>query len=173
MTQPGSVSVEPLTVEHWPAVERIFAGGIATGQATFAEAPPTWAAFDAGKLPEHRYVAVDASGAALGWAAVSQVSSRPVYAGVVELSVYVDEAARGRGVGRTLLDALLAGTDATGIWTVQSGVFPENAASLALHAAVGFRVVGTRERLGRMTYGPQAGRWRDVLLLERRAPTVI
>lgn len=164
--------VVPLRVEHWPDVARIYADGIATGHATFAADVPSWEEFDAGKLPEHRFVALDDDGAVLGWVAVSSVSDRCVYAGVVEHSVYVDEAARGRGVGRTLLDALLASTDAAGVWTVQSGVFPENAASLALHAAVGFRAVGTRERLGRMTHGPHAGTWRDVVLLERRSPAV-
>ncbi|GIG21610.1 N-acetyltransferase [Cellulomonas chitinilytica] len=168
----GTVTVVPLTAEHWPDVERIYAAGIATGHATFADDVPTWESFDAGKLPDHRFVALDEAGAVVGWVAVSPVSDRCVYAGVVEHSVYVDEAARGRGVGRLLLDALLASTDAAGVWTVQSGVFPENTASLALHEAVGFRVVGTRERLGRMTHGPLSGRWRDVVLLERRSRSI-
>jgi len=168
----GTITVVPLTAEHWPDVERIYAAGIATGHATFAEAVPTWEAFDAGKLRDHRFVALDDAGAVLGWVAVSPVSDRCVYAGVVEHSVYVDEAARGRGIGRTLLDALLASTDAGGVWTVQSGVFPENTASIALHQAAGFRVVGTRERVGRMTHGPRSGEWRDVVLLERRSPVL-
>ncbi|MDM7853905.1 GNAT family N-acetyltransferase [Cellulomonas alba] len=168
----GDVTVVPLASEHWPDVARIYAAGIATGHATFADAVPTWQEFDAGKLPQHRFVALDADGAVVGWVAVSPVSERCVYAGVVELSVYVDPAARGRGVGRLLVDALLASTDAGGVWTVQGGVFPENVASLGLHAAAGFRVVGTRERLGLMTHGPLAGRWRDVVLLERRAGDV-
>ncbi|WP_291885710.1 GNAT family N-acetyltransferase [Cellulomonas sp.] len=168
----GTITVVPLTAAHWPDVERIYAAGIATGHATFAEDVPTWEAFDAGKLAEHRFVAVDETGAVVGWVAVSPVSERCVYAGVVEHSVYVDEAVRGRGVGRLLLEALLASTDAGGVWTVQSGVFPENTASLALHAAAGFRVVGTRERLGRMTHGPRSGEWRDVVLLERRSPAL-
>lgn len=167
----GVVTLVPMTAEHWTDVARIYAAGIATGHATFAADVPGWDAFDAGKLREHRFVALDPEGVVLGWVAVSPVSDRCVYAGVVEHSVYVDPAARGRGVGRLLLEALLASTDAGGVWTVQSGVFPENTASLALHAAVGFRVVGTRERLGRMTYGPLAGQWRDVVLLERRAPS--
>jgi len=168
----GTVTTLPLTADHWPDVARIYAAGIATGHATFAPDVPTWESFDTGKLPDHRFVVVDDTGAVLGWVAASPVSDRCVYSGVVEHSVYVDEAARGRGVGRTLMHALLASTDAAGIWTVQSGVFPENTASLALHDAVGFRVVGTRERLGRMTSGPLAGEWRDVVLLERRSPGV-
>ena len=163
-----SVSVLPLTAEHWPAVERIYAAGIATGHATFESAPPTWEAFDASRIPAHRLVAVDDDGTVLGWAAAVPVSDRCAYAGVIEHSVYVDPAAQGRGIGRTLLSALLENARAEGIWTVQSGIFPENAPSLAVHEAAGFRVVGTRERLGRMTYGPFADRWRDVVLVEKR-----
>ena len=162
----------PLAAEHWSDVERIYAAGIATGHATFEAAPPTWEAFDAGKVREHRWVALDDDGRVLGWAAASAVSDRCVYAGVIEHSVYVDPAAHGRGVGRALLDALLDSAAAGGVWTVQSGIFPENSASIALHTAAGFRVVGTRERLGRMTYGPLAGQWRDVVLMERRLATV-
>ena len=164
----SGVRVVPMAAEHWADVERIYAAGIATGHATFEAAPPTWEAFDAGKVREHRFVALDDDGGVLGWAAASAVSDRCVYAGVIEHSVYVDPAARGRGVGRALLDALLDSAAAGGVWTVQSGIFPENSASIALHTAAGFRVVGTRERLGRMTYGPLAGRWRDVVLLEKR-----
>ncbi len=165
------VHLAPLAAEHWADVERIYAAGIATGHATFEAAPPTWDAFDAGKVREHRFVALDDDGRVLGWAAASAVSDRCVYAGVIEHSVYVDPAAHGRGVGRALLDALLGSAQAGGVWTVQSGIFPENSASIALHTAAGFRVVGTRERLGRMTYGPLAGRWRDVVLMERRLAT--
>ena len=165
------VRIEPLTAEHWTDVERIYSDGIATGHATFEAAPPTWDAFDAGKVPEHRAVVVEGHEPVLGWAAASAVSDRCVYAGVIEHSVYVDPAARGRGVGRALLDALLDSAAAGGVWTVQSGIFPENSASIALHTAAGFRVVGTRERLGRMTYGPLAGQWRDVVLMERRLAT--
>jgi len=169
----SGVTVAPLTAVHWPDVERIYAAGIATGHATFEAAPPAWEAFDAGRLPEHRLVALDDDGTVLGWAAASRVSDRCVYEGVVEHSVYVDPEARGRGVGRALLDALLGSAERSGVWTVQSGVFPENSASLALHAAAGFRVVGTRERIARMTYGPMAGRWRDVVLLEKRLEGVV
>jgi len=162
------VNIVPLTAEHWPAVERIYAAGIATGHATFEAAPPAWEAFDAGKLPDHRLIAVDEDGDVVGWAAASAVSDRCAYAGVIEHSVYVDPAARGRGIGRALLLALLDDARGKGVWTVQSGIFPENETSLAVHAAAGFRVVGTRERLGRMTYGPRAGEWRDVVLVEKR-----
>ncbi|GAA4380464.1 N-acetyltransferase family protein [Nocardioides caricicola] len=162
------MTVVPLEAAHWPEVERIYAAGIATGHATFESEPPTWEQFDAGKLPGQRLVAVE-DGRVVGWAAASGVSDRCVYAGVVEHSVYVAPTAGGRGVGRLLLDALVASTEAAGIWTIQSGVFPENAASLALHRAAGFRAVGTRERVARMSYGPMAGAWRDVVFLERRS----
>lgn len=162
------VRLEAMTVAHAAAVLEIYAKGIATGHATFETEPPTWIDFDAAHLPDHRFVAVDPAGAVVGWVAASPVSARRVYSGVVEHSVYVDPAAGGRGVGRLLLDGLLTSARDGGVWTVQSGVFPENTASLALHAAAGFRVVGTRERLGRMTHGPLAGRWRDVVLLEKR-----
>jgi phosphinothricin acetyltransferase len=163
-----AVTIAPLTAGHWPAVERIYAAGIATGHATFEERPPDWEAFDAAKLPDHRIVALDETGAVLGWAAASGVSDRCVYAGVIEHSVYVDPSAQGQGVGRSLLTGLISNAEQHGVWTVQSGIFPENTASLAVHAAVGFRVVGTRERLGLMAYGPLAGRWRDVVLVEKR-----
>jgi len=152
------------------AVLRIYQAGMDSGNASFETCPPAWAAFDAGKLPEHRYVAVDDAGPVVGWVAVSAVSSRCVYAGVVEHSVYVDPAAQRRGIGRALLDALISSTEAAGIWTIQSGIFPENAASLALHLAVGFRVVGVRERIGR--HESQGNRWRDVVFIERRSPFV-
>lgn len=164
-----TITLAPLDASHWPQVERIYAAGIATGHATFESQPPTWSAFDASRLPDQRLVAVDDANRVLGWAAAAGVSDRCVYAGVVEHSVYVDPGARGTGVGRTLLNGLIASTEAAGIWTIQSGVFPENTASLALHHACGFRTVGTRERIGKMTYGPLAGQWRDVLHVERRS----
>lgn len=166
------MTVVRLTGEHWPEVERIYAAGIATGHATFESDPPTWEHFDAAKLPEQRLVALDAGGRVLGWAAASAVSDRCVYAGVVEHSVYVDPAAQGRGTGGVLLDALVASTEAAGIWTIQSGIFPENAASLALHRSRGFRAVGTRERIGRMASGALSGQWRDVVMVERRSTVV-
>ncbi|MFC7795847.1 GNAT family N-acetyltransferase [Streptomyces cinereoruber] len=153
--------------EHADRVLEIYRLGIATGHATFETTAPTWPEFDASRLPDHRLVAVDRAGEVVGWTAVTPVSDRCAYAGVVEHSVYVHPDARGRGVGRALLTALLASTDAAGVWTVQSGVFPENTASLALHHRAGFRTVGVRERLGR-----HHGTWRDVILLERRSPAV-
>jgi phosphinothricin acetyltransferase len=160
-----TVAIEPMTATHADAVLAIYQAGIDEGNATFETSAPSWAAFDAAKLPGHRLVAVD--GGVLGWVAVSAVSSRCVYAGVVEHSVYVAPDGRGRGVGRALLDALIASTEAAGIWTIQSGIFPENTASAALHRAAGFREVGRHERLG-----CHHGAWRDVILIERRSPTV-
>ena len=162
--------IRPMHTSDAGAVLRIYQAGMDSGHASFESAAPSWAAFDASRLPDHRYVAVDDHGAVVGWVTVSAVSSRQVYSGVVEHSVYVDPAAQGRGVGRALLDTLVASTEAAGIWTIQSGVFPENRASLALHRAAGFRVVGVRERIGR--HARQGGRWRDVVFIERRSPHV-
>ncbi|MEU4478997.1 N-acetyltransferase family protein [Micromonospora sp. NPDC023966] len=161
------VTVRPMTSDDADRVLAIYQAGLDGGDASFETTAPTWTAFDEVKLPDHRLVAVDADDIVIGWVAVSPTSSRAVYAGVVEHSVYVDPAAQGRGVARLLLDALIASTEAAGIWTIQSGVFPENTASLALHQRVGFRVIGTRERVGR-----HHGRWRDVVLLERRSPVI-
>jgi phosphinothricin acetyltransferase len=157
--------IEALQPGHWPGVARIYRDGIATGNATFETEVPSWEDWDRSHLPEHRFVAV-LDGAVVGWVAVSRVSDRSVYAGVVENSVYVDPAAQGRGIGRALLERLARSTDDAGIWTIQTGIFPENAASVRLHEAVGFEVVGRRRRIGKL-----AGEWRDVLLLERRSPT--
>ena len=165
-----SVLVRPMTAADADRVLAIYQAGLDGGQASFETVAPTWTAFDAVRLPEHRFVAVDPAGAVVGWVAVSPVSARPVYAGVVEHSVYVDPAARGRGVGRALLDALIDSTEAAGIWTIQSAIFPENAASLALHHAAGFRTVGLRERLGR--HPIHDNRWRDVVFIERRSPII-
>ena len=158
--------IEPLREEHWPEVAGIYADGIATRLATFETEVPPWEAWDAARLLDHRFVAVE-DGVVLGFAAASGVSDRCVYAGVVENSVYVAASARGRGVGRALLDALIVSTEAAGIWTIQSGIFPENEASVRLHERCGFRVVGRRERLGKLD-----GEWRDVLLVERRSRVV-
>lgn len=159
--------ITPLTPDDWPAVRAIYAEGIATGQATFETAVPDWAAWDAARMACCRLVA--RRGAALvGWATLGPVSSRPVYGGVAEVSVYVAAAARGQGVGRALLAALVAASEADGIWTLQAGIFPENAASLALHVACGFRVVGRRERIAQ-----HHGLWRDTLLLERRSGVLL
>jgi phosphinothricin acetyltransferase len=159
-------TIEPMTAAHWPAVRAIYEQGIASGDATFETAAPGWEAWDAGRLHGHRLVAT-LGGLVAGWAALSPVSERRAYAGVAEASVYVASSAAGRGVGRALLGRLVAGAEAAGIWTVQAGIFPENAASLALHRRCGFRTVGVRERLGKLD-----GRWRDVVLLERRSPLV-
>jgi L-amino acid N-acyltransferase YncA len=161
-----------MTAADWPAVERIYAQGIEDGEATFEVATPSWDAFDAGKLPGMRLVAVDGADLVVGWAAASAVSSRPAYRGVVEHSVYIDRDARGNGVGRLLLDALIAAAEDAGIWTIQSSIFPENAASLRLHEGAGFRVVGRRERIARSGTGPRAGEWRDTILIERRSTVV-
>jgi phosphinothricin acetyltransferase len=153
---------------HADRVLDIYRRGIATGNATFETEPPSWDDFTTTRMPAHRFVALDPAGRVVGWVACTPVSDRCVYAGVVEHSVYVHPAAHGNGVGRTLLDALISSTERAGIWTIQSGIFPENTASLALHAACGFRVVGTRERLGR-----HHGTWRDVTLIERRSAAII
>lgn len=145
----------------------IYQAGLDTGNASFDTTAPDWKAFDLSRLPQHRLVAAGDGGEVLGWVAVRQVSPRPVYAGVVEHSVYIAAHARGHGVGKALLQALIAATEAAGIWTIQSGVFPENTASLALHATCGFRVVGVRERVAN-----HHGKWRDDILVERRSPVV-
>jgi L-amino acid N-acyltransferase YncA len=161
-------AIRPMREEDADQVLAIYQAGLDGGQASFETTAPSWEEFDAAKLPQHRHIAVDAgTGDVLGWVAVTPVSGRCVYAGVVEHSVYVDPAARGRGVGAALLRALIESTEAAGIWTIQSGVFPENTASLRLHERAGFRVVGTRSRIGR-----HHGRWRDVVLLERRSAGV-
>lgn len=165
----GVVTVRPLDSADWAAVETIYREGIATGNATFEAEPPSWEQFDAGKLTIGRLVAVDDSGAVLGWVAASPVSAREAYRGVVEHSVYVAAAAAGHGVGTRLLSAFIAAADEAGVWTIQSSIFPENIPSLVLHDRAGFRIVGRRERIARMSYGPYVGRWRDTILLERRA----
>jgi L-amino acid N-acyltransferase YncA len=155
-----------MTDAHAGAVLAIYQAGIDEGDATFETQAPAWEAFTAARLPQHRYVATE-SDRVLGWVAASAVSGRCVYAGVVEHSVYVDPAARGLGAGRSLLQALIGSTEAAGIWTIQSSIFPENTASLALHRSAGFREVGRRERIGR-----HHGRWRDTILIERRSRAV-
>lgn len=157
-----AVTLTALQPEDWPAVRDIYAEGIAAGDATFETDVPTWEAWDVAHVPAHRLVARRGE-QVVGWAAAVPVSERCVYGGVVEHSVYVAAAARGEGIGRLLLDAFIASCESAGIWTIQSGVFPENVASLRLHEACGFRRVGIRERIGQ-----HHGRWRDVVLLERR-----
>ena len=163
-----------MTAADWPEVAAVYREGIATGQATFAGAPPAdYAEFSDGRLMACAVVArAGDGGSLLGWATLAGVSDRCVYAGVAEVSVYVAGTARGRGVGGRLLGGLIMRSEAAGIWTLQAGIFPENTASLALHARHGFRTVGRRERVGRMTHGPKAGEWRDTVLLERRSAVV-
>lgn len=160
------ISIRSLEIDDWPAVRPIYEEGIATGQATFETEPPDWEQWDRDHRADCRLIA-EVDGIVAGWAALSPVSGRCVYAGVAEVSVYVAEAFRGRGVGLALLQTLLAESEGAGIWTLQAGIFPENAASVALHRRCGFRIMGTRERLGQMN-----GVWRDVLLMERRSQNV-
>jgi L-amino acid N-acyltransferase YncA/predicted N-acetyltransferase YhbS len=166
------VQVRAMSEHDWPQVSAIWAEGIATRNATFEQAPAGWAGFDAGRAGHLRLVAQESGGtpadgpadALLGWAAAGPVSTRRVYSGVMEHSVYVAARARGRGVGLALLNALIAACESTGVWTLRSGIFPENEASLRLHEACGFRRIGVQERVGR-----RDGRWRDVVQVERRS----
>jgi L-amino acid N-acyltransferase YncA len=159
------VLIRPMRAADAGQVLAVYQAGLDTGQASFEVTAPAWEAFDAGKLPLHRHVAVGVeTGQVLGWVAASPVSSRCVYAGVIEHSVYVDPGCHGKGIGAALLAAMIASSQDAGIWTVQSGVFPENTASLRLHERAGFRVVGVRERVG-----CHHGRWRDTVLIERRS----
>lgn len=156
-----------MTPGDWTDVRAIYQAGIDTGNATFETSAPDWEQWDRSHLAEHRIVTLDVTGAITGWTALSPVSDRCAYAGVVEHSVYVHPDHRGRGVGRTLLEALVDSTERAGIWTIQTGIFPENTASVELHQRVGFRIIGRRERIGQLH-----GVWRDTLLLERRSTRV-
>jgi phosphinothricin acetyltransferase len=162
-----TVKIRALEPTDWPAVERIYREGIIAGNATFESEPPSWEYFDESKRLDLRLVA-STGGQVVGWAAASPVSGREVYRGVVEHSVYIATQHQGRGLGRHLVKALIERADEVGVWTIQSSIFPENEASLKLHEALGFRVVGRRERIAQMAIGPWAGRWRDTLLIERR-----
>jgi phosphinothricin acetyltransferase len=157
------MKIRDLSPPDWPEVVRIYEEGMLTGNATFETQLPSWETWDAAHLAEHRLV-VTLDDEVVGWAALSAYSDRECYRGVAEESIYVAERVRGLGFGRQLLGALIESAEAGGIWTLQAGVFPENEASIALHVALGFRVVGVRERLGR-----SRGVWRDVVLLERRS----
>jgi L-amino acid N-acyltransferase YncA len=159
-------TIEVLRAEHWAGLARVYEEGIATRNATFETELPAWEEWDSSHLAEHRFVALR-DGEVVGWAAASPLSSRCCYRGVVESSVYVAASARGQGVGRRVLEALIASTEAAGIWTIEAGMFPENEGSVRLHEAVGFETVGTHKRLGKLD-----GVWRDVLLLERRSESV-
>lgn len=152
--------------EHWQSVKVIYEEGIATGNATFQTEAPAWEEWDAAHITNCRLVAVE-NNEVLGWAALTAVSGRCVYAGVAEVSVYVAAIARGKGVGKLLLHALINESEKHNLWTLQAGIFPENTASIKMHEACGFRVIGTREKIGKMN-----GVWRDTVLLERRSATV-
>jgi L-amino acid N-acyltransferase YncA len=169
--------IVPMHSKHWPSVREIYAEGITTGNATFETELPDWKKWDGGHCENCRLVALERfEGSAdlsldnakvLGWAALSPVSSRRVYAGVTEVSIYVAATGQGRGVGKALLEALVLESEAHGMWTLQAGIFPENGVSVRLHESCGFRAVGVRSRIGKL-----AGVWRDVLLLERRSAKV-
>jgi L-amino acid N-acyltransferase YncA len=159
-------AIQPMTDADGPSVIEIYRQGIATGNATFETEAPAWEKFSAGHLAHSRLVARDGKGV-LGWAMLSPVSSRCVYGGVAEVSIYIAESERGRGIGRALLEELIRQSERNGIWTLQAGIFPENAASLRLHKHYGFREVGRRERIGKL-----GDVWRDTLLLERRSKSV-
>jgi L-amino acid N-acyltransferase YncA len=161
-----SVELRSLEPGDWPVVADIYWDGMRSGLATFETEVPSWETWDANHLADHRLVA-DLLGDVVGWAALSSASSRRCYAGVAENSVYVAAGARGLGIGRKLLEALIAGAEAAGIWTIQTSIFPENRASLALHERCGFRVVGTRRRIAK-----RDGVWRDTVFLERRSEVI-
>jgi L-amino acid N-acyltransferase YncA len=166
LAAPPSVELRPLEPDDWPAVSAIYWDGMRDGLATFETEVPPWEVWDAAHFPEHRLVA-ELLGEVVGWAALSPVTSRRCYSGVAENSVYVARDAQGLGIGRTLLEALIAGAEAAGIWTIQTSIFPENRASLALHQKCGFRIVGTRERIAK-----RDGVWRDTVFLERRSEVI-
>jgi L-amino acid N-acyltransferase YncA len=162
----GGLTLRPLLEADWPAVRRIYADGIAGGNATFETTTPAWSTWDSLHLGGHRLVAIQ-GGEIAGWAALSSVSARECYAGVAEVSVYVAPESQGLGAGTALLSRLVADAELAGIWTVQAGIFPENAASIALHRRCGFDVVGVRTAIGRLH-----GTWRDVVLMERRSEVI-
>jgi phosphinothricin acetyltransferase len=169
---PEKPVVEPMTEEHWPAVRTIYQAGIDTGHATFESAPPaTWEAWHEHHINDMSLVAIEGD-VVRGWAALTPASGRCVYAGVAEVSVYVAPEAQRHGIGRLLLATLVARSEAHNIWTLTAGIFPENNGSVRVHEAEGFERVGVRRKLGKMSFGPLAGRWRDVLALERRSTTV-
>lgn len=168
MSVSAQVTVAPMSAEDWSAVSRIYAEGITTGNATFEHVVPEWSQWREARAKDPCLVARGSSGDVIGWAALSHISSRPVYRGVGEVGIYVELGSTGRGVGRTLLSALIEASERAGFWTLQAGIFPENVASVALHESCGFRPVGRRERIGRM----RDGWWRDVVLYERRSEVV-
>jgi len=157
------MEIENLLPEHWEEVKAIYLEGIATGQATFQTEAPTWEDWNKSHLPNCRLVAIE-EGKVCGWVALSPVSSRCVYAGVAEISVYIGKNYRGKQIGTKLLQAVIAESEKRNIWTLQAGIFPENTASLRLHTRAGFRIIGYREKVGKMK-----DVWRNVNLLERRS----
>jgi phosphinothricin acetyltransferase len=163
-----AITIEPMTAADWPDVRRIYAEGIATGDATLEREAPDWGHFDRSHPLDCRLVARSAPEGVVGWTALGGYSARKVYSGVAWESVYVAESSRGRGVGRRLLEALIDASEAAGYWTLLAGVLAENERSLALHQRVGFRLIGVQHRLGQ----DALGRWRDVVLLERRSQVV-
>lgn len=167
-TRDPGIAIEPMTADDWPEVRRIYTEGIATGNATLEREAPDWGHFDRSHPAECRLVARTAADGVVGWTALGGYSARKVYAGVAWESVYVAESARGEGIGRSLLEALIAGSEEAGYWTLLAGVLAENAGSLALHERVGFRRIGVQRRFGQ----DAIGRWRDVVLLERRSEIV-
>jgi phosphinothricin acetyltransferase len=163
--------VELMGPEDWERVRAIYLEGIATGNATFEPGAPDWEKWDSAHLAEPRLV-LRVKGPIAGWAALSRVSVRKVYAGVTEVSIYVGSRFHGQGIGDALLAALIDASEKAGIWTLQAGIFPENIASIELHKKHGFRVLGIREKVGKMTFGELKGKWRDVVLMERRSKVV-
>ena len=160
------MEIIPMLPAHWEEVKRIYEEGIATGNATFQTAAPAWEEWNDAHLQTCRLVAID-NDTVIGWAALTPVSGRCVYAGVAEVSVYVAAAVRGKGIGSLLLRALIKASEKNNLWTLQAGIFPENKSSIKMHEANGFRIIGTRERIGKMN-----GTWRDTVLLERRSKVV-
>jgi L-amino acid N-acyltransferase YncA len=162
--------IDPMKPEDWEQVRAIYREGINTGNATFEPGVPDWEKWDTAHVAEPRLV-VRTAGQIAAWAALSRVSARKVYAGVAEVSIYVGEKFRGKGIGNTLLGALIDASEKKGFWTLQAGIFPENEASIELHKKHGFRVLGIREKVGKMAFGELEGKWRDVVLMERRSKT--
>jgi L-amino acid N-acyltransferase YncA len=162
-----SMTIRELLPDDWPAVREIYAQGIATGQATLETSPPEWDVWDRSHVADLRYVTVTDHGEVAGWAALTPVSGRCVYAGVAEMSIYIADAFRGQKIGDLLLKHLIVESEEKGYWTLQASIFPENPASIRLHESNGFRIIGYREKIGKMK-----GTWRDVDLLERRSKSV-
>lgn len=162
-----SILLQPLLANHWPEVSRIYREGINTGIATFETSSPSWESWDRSHLPHSRWIAI-LNDQIVGWAALSPVSDRCVYGGVGEVSVYVDQNSKGKGIGRQLLEKVLTSSEKNGIWTVTAAMFPENIASIILHEKCGFRKIGYREKIGKLD-----GMWRDTVLFERRSSTII